>query len=154
MLDRIIGPWRIYAALAALAGAVAFVLIIQRIDADRDQWRALAHSITVAIRDASGNSALTPQDAAAQALELGRGIRAATGALERQTAAVRALEAKAIENRERGERYRRQLAAAQAQRASLVRQFEQAADDGTRRDCVAELTRMDELINALRNSGY
>lgn len=154
MLDKIIGSWRIYVALVALAGAAVLALAFQRIASDRDRWRALANSITVAIRDASGNSALTPQDAAAQAFELGRGLRAATGALERQTAAVRALEAKAIENRERGERYRRQLAAAQAQRAAVIRQFELAADDATRRDCVAELTRMDELIDALRNSGF
>lgn len=141
-------------AIVGLAGAMAVTLIIQRLDADRDQWRALATSITVAIRDASGNKALMPDDAPAQALELGRGLRTATAALERQTAAVRALEAKAVENRERGERYRRQLAAAQAQRAHLITRFEQAADDDTRRDCVAELTKMDELINALRDSGF
>jgi len=64
------------------------------------------------------------------------------------------LEAKAIENRERGERYRRQLAAAQAQRAHLITRFEQAAGDDARRDCVAELSKMDDLINALRASGF
>lgn len=153
MIPSLSGLRLVLGAGVAVALAAA-ALIIQRIDADRDRWRALTHSITVAIRDAAGNNALAPQDAAAQALELGRGLRAATGALERQTAAVRALEAKAIENRERGERYRRQLAAAQAQRAAVIQQFEQAADDATRRDCVAELTKMDELINALRNSGF